>query len=110
MIDQHLFQIGIICINMIVSAIAIASLLSGALGSYDSLAKCLYEEEVADAQVGASLFGSFLLRAKLALFIITQDTLWNNANCNEDGTGAVEVCLHDLNLTVINVEDKYSES
>ena len=37
--------------NMIVIAIHIASLLSGALGSYDSLAKCLYEEEVADAQV-----------------------------------------------------------
>ena len=37
--------------NMIVIAIFIASLVSGALGSYDSLAKCLYEEEVADAQV-----------------------------------------------------------
>ena len=37
--------------NMIVIAIVIASLVSGALGSYDSLAKCLYEEEVADAQV-----------------------------------------------------------
>ena len=36
---------------MIVIAIFIASLVSGALGSYDSLAKCLYEEEVADAQV-----------------------------------------------------------
>ena len=88
---------------MIISAIAIASLLTGALGSYDSLAKCLYEEEVADAQVGASLFGSVLLRAMLAAsslhsFIITQDTLWNNANCNEDGTGAVAVCLHDLSF------------
>ena len=38
---------------MIVIVISIASLLSGALGSYDSLAKCLYEEEVADAQVRA---------------------------------------------------------
>ena len=36
---------------MIVTVIIIASLLSGVLGSYDSLAKCLYEEEVADAQV-----------------------------------------------------------
>ena len=41
--------------NMIVIAISIASLLSGAFGSYDSLAKCLYEEEVADAQVGLLL-------------------------------------------------------
>ena len=40
---------------MIVIVISIASLLSGALGSYDSLAKCLYEEEVADAQVGLLL-------------------------------------------------------
>ena len=44
------------CINMIVIAITIASLLSGVLGSYDSLAKCLYEEEVADAQVRDLLF------------------------------------------------------
>jgi len=58
---------------MIVTAITIASLLSGVLGSYDSLAKCLYEEEVADAQ----------------------DTLWNKANCNEDGTGAIEGLVVD---------------
>ena len=44
------------CINMIVTAITIASLLSGVLGSYDSLAKCLYEEEVADAQVRKLVF------------------------------------------------------
>ena len=36
---------------MVITAVTIASLLSGVLGSYDSLAKCLYEEEVADAQV-----------------------------------------------------------
>jgi len=53
--------------NMIVTTITIASLLSGVLGSHDSLAKCLYEEEVAEAQ----------------------DTLWNKANCNEEGTGAI---------------------
>ena len=44
------------CTNMIITAISIASLLSGVLGSYDSLAKCLYEEEVADAQVRDLLF------------------------------------------------------
>merc|ERR1719308_577532 len=58
---------------MIVTAITIASVLSGVLGSYDSLAKCLYEEEVADSQ----------------------DTLWNKANCNEDGTGAIEGLVVD---------------
>ena len=36
---------------MIVIGVTIASLLSGVLGSHDSLAKCLYEEEVAEAQV-----------------------------------------------------------
>ena len=101
MIDEHLFSISTICINMIVSAIAIASLLSGALGSYDSLAKCLYEEEVADAQVGVFLFSSSLSRPCLHSFLVTQDTLWNNANCNENGTGAVEVCLHELSYKVI---------
>merc|ERR1719234_42158 len=49
---------------MIITAITIASLLSGALGSYDALAKCMYEVELADSE----------------------DTLWNNANCNLNGT------------------------
>ena len=41
----------IVSSNMIVTTITIASLFSGVLGSHDSLAKCLYEEEVAEAQV-----------------------------------------------------------
>merc|ERR1711934_329972 len=60
-------------LNMLVIAISIASLLSGVLGSHESLAKCLYEEEVAEAQ----------------------DTLWNRANCNEDGTGAIKGLVVD---------------
>ena len=38
-------------LNMIIIAISIAALLSGVLCSHESLAKCLYEEEVAEAQV-----------------------------------------------------------
>merc|ERR1711936_1040745 len=46
---------------------------SGVLCSHESLVKCLYEEEVAEAQ----------------------DTLWNRANCNEDGTGAIKGLVVD---------------
>merc|ERR1711936_1080664 len=60
-------------VNMIVIAISLASLLSGVLCSHESLVKCLYEEEVAEAQ----------------------DTLWNRANCNEDGTGAIKGLVVD---------------
>jgi len=60
-------------LNMIIIAISIAALLSGVLCSHESLAKCLYEEEVAEAQ----------------------DTLWNRANCNEDGTGAIKGLVVD---------------
>ena len=78
--------------NMIVIAISIASLLSGALGSYDSLAKCLYEEEVADAQVMPLLSDFPIADGKFLMTFYVQDTLWNKANCNVDGTDAVKVC------------------
>merc|ERR1712055_1105083 len=60
-------------LNMIIIAISIASSLSGVLGSHDSLAKCLYEEEIAKAQ----------------------DTLWTKANCNEEGGGAIKGLVVD---------------
>merc|ERR1719398_565130 len=53
---------------MFIISIVAATLLSGALGSYDSLAKCLYHEEVANSQ----------------------ETKWTSANCNEDGGSAVQ--------------------
>jgi len=53
--------------------LTLVSLSSVVFGSHDSLAKCLYEDEIAKAQ----------------------DTLWTKANCNKEGGGAIKGLVVD---------------
>merc|ERR1719450_1913223 len=71
---------------MLITALSLLPWLSGALGSHDSLAKCLYEEEIAKAQ----------------------DTLWTKANCNEEGGGAIKGLVVDA--VCANVADNCPSS
>merc|ERR1719450_1669790 len=71
---------------MLITALSLLPWLSGALGSHDSLAKCLYEEGIAKAQ----------------------DTLWTKANCNEEGGGAIKGLVVDA--VCANVADNCPSS